>query len=90
MAYNLPKELSEKLFLELEDVFQEDPEMFVTIRTFLENNLNASVTAKKLYIHRNTLQYRVDKFTEKTGIGLKDFYGAFTVFLACLLFEQKV
>lgn len=88
-AYHLPNELSEKLFHELEDVFQDDPEMFTTIKTFLENNLNASVTAKKLYIHRNTLQYRIDKFTEKTGIGLKDFYGAFTVFLACLLFDQK-
>jgi DNA-binding PucR family transcriptional regulator len=63
--------------------------MYSSIKVFLENNLNASLTAKKLYIHRNTLQYRIDKFIDKTGIQLKDFYGAYTVFLACLLFEQS-
>ena len=71
------------------EVFLEDHELYLTIKIFLENNLNASLTAKKLYIHRNTLQYRIDKFVEKTGIQLKDFYGAFTVFLACILFEQE-
>jgi DNA-binding PucR family transcriptional regulator len=74
---------------ELNEAFLDDPEMFSTIKVFLENNLNASMTAKKLFIHRNTLQYRIDKFVEKTGIQLKDFYGAFTVFLACILFEQE-
>jgi len=89
LAYHLPQELKRKGYQEIVELFQEDPEMFSTIKVFLENNLNASMTAKKLYIHRNTLQYRIDKFIEKTGIGLKDFYGAFTVFLACLLFEQQ-
>jgi hypothetical protein len=89
LAYYLPVELKEKACEEIIEVFVDDPEMFSTIKVFLENNLNASLTAKKLYIHRNTLQYRIDKFSEKTGIGLKDFYGAFTVFLACLLFEYK-
>ncbi|HEY2420362.1 MAG TPA: helix-turn-helix domain-containing protein [Neobacillus sp.] len=88
VAYYLPEELIQKLNNEVADVFYDDPEMFSTIKAFLENNLNASLTAKKLYIHRNTLQYRLDKFVDKTGIGLKDFYGAFTVFLACLLFEH--
>ncbi|MCQ6280686.1 CdaR family transcriptional regulator [Bacillus sp. EB600] len=89
VAYHLPKLLKQKLNKAFVDVFQEDSEMFSTIKAFLENNLNASLTAKKLYVHRNTLQYRVDKFTEKTGIQLKDFYSAFTVFLACLVFESK-
>ncbi len=89
LAYYLPVELRKKASQEIIGVFNEDPEMFSTIKVFLENNLNASLTAKKLYIHRNTLQYRIDKFTEKTGIGLKDFYGAFTVFLACFLFEYQ-
>ncbi|MDF2854579.1 MAG: hypothetical protein K0Q87_430, partial [Neobacillus sp.] len=78
-----------KVYNQLADVFLEDQELYLTIKIFLENNLNASLTAKKLYIHRNTLQYRLDKFVEKTGIQLKDFYGAFTVFLACTLFEQE-
>jgi hypothetical protein len=89
LAYHLPEELKQMVNQELLEIFNDDPEMYSTIKVFLENNLNASMTAKKLYIHRNTLQYRVDKFIEKTGIGLKDFYGAFTVFLACLLFEHN-
>jgi hypothetical protein len=78
-----------KVYNQLATVFLEDQELYQTIKIFLENNLNASLTAKKLYIHRNTLQYRIDKFVEKTGIQLKDFNGAFTVFLACTLFEQE-
>ncbi|MCL6572102.1 MAG: helix-turn-helix domain-containing protein [Bacillus sp. (in: Bacteria)] len=89
LAYYLPVEIKQRVNQEILDIFIDDPEMFSTIKMFLENNSNASMTAKKLYIHRNTLQYRIDKFTEKTGIGLKDFYGAFTVFLACLLFEDN-
>lgn len=89
LAHHLPETLNEKVNPDILEIFHHDPEMFSTIKVFLENNLNASLTAKKLYIHRNTLQYRLDKFTEKTGINLKDFYGAFTVFLACQLFEQQ-
>lgn len=89
LAYQLPADLQKKVSQEIVDLFYEDHEMFSSIKVFLENNLNASLTAKKLYIHRNTLQYRIDKFIEKTGIDLKDFYGAFTVFLACLLYEQQ-
>lgn len=89
LAYHLPNELKQMVTQVIFGVFNDDPEMYSTIKVFLENNLNASLTAKKLYIHRNTLQYRIDKFIDKTGIQLKDFYGAFTVFLACLLFEQR-
>lgn len=89
IASHLSDEIIQRLNKEITQTFNEDPELFSTIKVFLENNLNASVTAKKLYIHRNTLQYRIDKFVEKTGIALKDFYGAFTVFLACLLYEME-
>ncbi len=88
LAGHLPGDLKQKINQEALEVFQQDQEMYTTIKVFLENNLNASVTAKQLYIHRNTLQYRIDKFSEKTGIGLKDFYGAFSIFLSCLLFED--
>ncbi|WP_066316707.1 CdaR family transcriptional regulator [Bacillus sp. FJAT-29814] len=88
LAAHLPKQLAGQIPHEIFELFAGDPELYTTIKVFLENNLNASTTAKKLYIHRNTLQYRLDKFTERTGIGLKDFYGAFTVFLACQLFEH--
>jgi hypothetical protein len=90
MVFHLPNPVKEIITKSFVSVFQEDPETFSTIKAFLENNLNASVTAKKLFIHRNTLQYRIDKFTEKTGIQFKDFYGAFMGFLACLVFEEKM
>ncbi|MEH7377865.1 PucR family transcriptional regulator [Neobacillus drentensis] len=90
LAYHLPADLKQMVNQVIFGVFNEDTEMYSTIKVFLENNLNASLTAKKLYIHRNTLQYRIDKFIDKSGIQLKDFYGAFTVFLACLLFEQSL
>jgi hypothetical protein len=89
LAYHLPADLKQRVNQLIFGVFNEETEMYSTIKVFLENNLNASLTAKKLYIHRNTLQYRIDKFIDKTGIQLKDFYGAFTVFLACLLYEQS-
>ncbi|PLR78010.1 hypothetical protein CU633_07845 [Bacillus sp. V3-13] len=87
LSDSIPENLRHHLTREILPVFDEDPEMLHTIKVFLENNLNASSTAKKLYIHRNTLQYRIDKFTDKTGISLKDFNGAITVYIACLLHE---
>jgi hypothetical protein len=89
VAAHLDDPITQQLHRHITDVFTDDPELFDTLKIFLENNLNASMTAKGLYIHRNTLQYRIDKFVEKTGIQLKDFYGAFTVFLACMLYEQE-
>ncbi|MEH7503218.1 helix-turn-helix domain-containing protein [Neobacillus drentensis] len=90
LAYHLQDEIKQRVNQLIIGIFNDDQEMYSTIKVFLENNLNASLTAKKLYIHRNTLQYRIDKFIDKSGIQLKDFYGAFTVFLACLLFEQSL
>jgi PucR C-terminal helix-turn-helix domain len=90
LAYHLQDEIKQRVNQLIIEIFNDDQEMYSTIKVFLENNLNASLTAKKLYIHRNTLQYRIDKFIDKSGIQLKDFYGAFTVFLACLLFEQSL
>ncbi|SDJ89230.1 PucR family transcriptional regulator [Sediminibacillus albus] len=72
-------------------VFQDtidDKELLTTIQTFLECNSNATLAAKELYMHRNSLQYRVDKFIEKTGIDVKQFKGAITVYLALML-KQK-
>jgi hypothetical protein len=86
---SLQEELQSHLMREIFPIFSEDPEMLQTLKSFLENNLNVTVTSKKLYIHRNTLQYRLDKFIEKTGINLKNFQGAWTVYLACLLFENQ-
>lgn len=64
--------------------FATDHELLHTIQTFLHCNLNVTVTAKELYMHRNSLQYRLDKFAEKTGIDVRQFNQAMTVYLALL------
>lgn len=84
LATNLPDVLADILEKTIIPAFDEDRELMATIKVFLENNSNVSHAAKKLYIHRNTLQYRIDKFTERTGISLKDFDSAVMVYLACL------
>ncbi|MFC0523471.1 PucR family transcriptional regulator [Pontibacillus salicampi] len=62
----------------------DEPDLLHTIQTFLECNSNATSAAKQLFMHRNSLQYRVDKFTEKTGIDVKQFHGAIITYLAIL------
>lgn len=69
--------------------FKNDEGMLQTIRTFIQCNLNISLTAKKLYMHRNSLQYRIDKFFEKTGIDVRQFNQALTVYLALLATMHK-
>lgn len=89
LAHELPSDLLRALEDQLLQPLFDDQETLSTIQVYLENNLNASVTAKKLYIHRNTLQYRLDRFTEKAGVNLKDFPSATTLYIACLLDAQK-
>lgn len=69
--------------------FMEDDELLHTIKTFMLCNLNVSVTAKELYMHRNSLQYRLDKFLEKTGIDVRQFHQAMTVYIALLANMHK-
>ncbi len=76
----------------LSDLFVESiegQEMLHTIQVFLQCNLNASLTAKKLYIHRNSLQYRLDKFIENTGIDIRSFANAAFVSLAMILLKSE-
>jgi len=60
-------------------------EMIVTIEKFFENNLNLSETARQLYIHRNTLVYRLDKVQRVLGLDLRLFEDAVTFKLMMLL-----
>ena len=55
-----------------------DKEMILTAEEFLENNLNISETARKLYLHRNTLSYRLDKIERATGLDIRKFSSAIT------------
>lgn len=72
----------------LQETYNEDKEQLQTIKVFLESNLNVTLAAKKLYMHRNSLQYRIDKFIEKTGIDIKHFNGAITAYLSILIIKH--
>ncbi|GKU81669.1 CdaR family transcriptional regulator [Niallia sp. NCCP-28] len=76
------------LFKHWFSIFSEDKELLLTIQTFIENNGHSTNTAKQLFIHRNTLQYRLDKFSEKTGFHLREQNSLLTVYLACLLYSN--
>lgn len=54
----------------------EDPEMTDTVEEFLESNLNISETSRNLYLHRNTLMYRLDKIEKATGLDIRKFSDA--------------
>ena len=70
-----------------ETILQEyigDEETLKMIETFVKCNLNMTETSKELHMHRNSLQYRLDRFYEKTGIDVRQFQQAITVYLALL------
>jgi len=69
--------------------FIHDGETLKMIETFLACNLNISETAKELYMHRNSLQYRLDRFYEKTSIDVRKFHEAMSVYLALLAKDEK-
>ena len=50
----------------------------MTIQCFFENNLNVSETSRKLFVHRNTLVYRLEKIRKLTGLDLREFEHAIT------------
>lgn len=76
LIYHLPTTLCETF---LREVFKKgsieslDHETLFTIQRFFENNLNVSETSRKLFVHRNTLVYRLDKIKKLTGLDLREF-----------------
>jgi carbohydrate diacid regulator len=76
LIYQLPTTLCEMF---LSEVFKKntidslDSETIYTINKFFENNLNVSETSRKLFVHRNTLVYRLEKIKKLTGLDLREF-----------------
>ena len=76
IIYQLPTTLCEMF---LNEVFKKNPietldeDTLETINRFFENNLNVSETSRKLYVHRNTLVYRLEKIKKITGLDLREF-----------------
>lgn len=92
VAYNLNPGLKEflkkKVFTdEFSDMVK--GELGITIEEFFRNNLNLTDTAAKLYIHRNTLLYRLDKIYKCTGFDLKKFEDSWLFRLAWMVFKER-
>jgi carbohydrate diacid regulator len=66
----------------------ESKEMMSTAEEFLENSLNVSETSRKLFLHRNTLTYRLDKIQSVTGLDIRNFSDALTFRLISILAKQ--
>jgi len=88
LIYQLPTTLCEMF---LQEVFKNgsldslDRETLMTIQCFFENNLNVSETSRKLFVHRNTLVYRLEKIRKLTGLDLREFDHAITFKVALMV-----
>ncbi len=82
----LSEYLSMLLSKEAEEIFN-DEDMISTAEEFLENSLNVSETSRNLYLHRNTLMYRLDKIEKATGLNIRKFSDAVTFRLITLLYK---
>ncbi|MEF9970826.1 MAG: helix-turn-helix domain-containing protein, partial [Oscillospiraceae bacterium] len=90
IIYQLPTTLCEMF---LSEIFKKNPiesldqETLYTINKFFENNLNVSETSRKLFVHRNTLVYRLEKIKKLTGLDLREFDHAI-VFKVALMVKK--
>ena len=88
LIYQLPTILCQMF---LQEVFKKNPidaldqETLLTINKFFENNLNVSETARKLFVHRNTLVYRLEKIKKLTCLDLREFADAITFKVALMV-----
>lgn len=88
LIYQLPIPLCKMFITEIfEGINPEDfdEETIVTIKKFFENSLNVSETSRQLFIHRNTLVYRLDKIQKMTGLDLRVFEDAITFRIALMV-----
>ncbi len=90
LIYQLPTTLCEMF---LSEVFHDnslealDSETLMTIQKFFENNLNVSETSRNLFVHRNTLVYRLEKIKKITGLDLREFDDAI-IFRVALMVKK--
>ena len=88
LIYQLPTTLCDMF---LREVFKRgsidglDQETLFTIQKFFENNLNVSETSRKLFVHRNTLVYRLEKIKKLTGLDLREFDDAIVFKVALMV-----
>ncbi|MBR4083431.1 MAG: helix-turn-helix domain-containing protein [Lachnospiraceae bacterium] len=88
LIYQLPVNLC-RIFID--EIFGDislidfDEETLTTINKFFENNLNVSETSRQLFVHRNTLVYRIEKIQKSTGLDLRNFDDALTFKIALMV-----
>lgn len=91
LIHQLPVTLCEMF---LDEVFsgkaveQFDEETLITVDKFFENSLNISETARKLFVHRNTLVYRLEKIQKQTGLDVRVFDDALTFKIALMVADH--
>lgn len=88
LIYQLPMSLCEMFIKEvfehgIPNVF--DEETMITIQKFFDNNLNISETARQLYVHRNTLVYRLERLEKIIGLDIRKFEDAMTFKIALMV-----
>ncbi len=88
LIYQLPTTLCETFLKEVfkrDSIESLDQETLFTIQRFFDNNLNVSETSRKLFVHRNTLVYRLDKIRKLTGLDLREFEHAIVFKIALMV-----
>ncbi len=90
LIYQLPPNLCQ---IFIEEIFKDndpssfDEEIVTTVYKFFENSLNVSETSRQLFIHRNTLVYRVEKLKALTGLDVRVFDDALTFMIAMMVYN---
>lgn len=91
LIHQLPLSLCEMFLEEVfegKDVDQFEEETLSTVDKFFENNLNISETARQLFVHRNTLVYRLEKIQKQTGLDVRVFEDALTFKIALMVADH--
>jgi sugar diacid utilization regulator len=90
IAYNINDKMKSELLSKFKEKFNLfDAEMINTVEEFIECGLNISEASRKLYIHRNTLIYRLDKIHKDTGADIRDFKQATVFIIAFLTWKES-
>ncbi len=92
LIYQLPENLCHMYVEEIfgdRMPFDPDEETINTINRFFENNLNISETSRQLFVHRNTLVYRIEKLQKETGLDIRIFDDALTLKIAMMVMDYE-
>ena len=92
LIYALPKETCNEFIkdhLGDFDLAEIDPETRNTIKVFFDSGLSLAETSRSLYVHRNTLVYRIEKVERQTGLDIRKFDDAIIMKIALLIYEKE-